>query len=107
MTSSILLPLVCLSHPLHYSFIQARHISLHFNALPSLPAGIAGATSLVWLSLNANKLKGLPDELCALTGLQRLSLHINQVCVYMCVYVLSMIIVRALCVNTVCVCACA
>jgi Leucine-rich repeat (LRR) protein len=61
--------------------LQVRHLSLHFNALTSLPAGLAGATSLVWLSLNANRLTQLPGELCTLPDLQRLSLHINQVCV--------------------------
>lgn len=61
--------------------VQVRHLSLHFNALSTLPAGLAGATSLVWLSLNANRLTQLPDELCGLTNLQRLSLHINKVCV--------------------------
>jgi Leucine-rich repeat (LRR) protein len=58
---------------------QVRHLSLHFNALSSLPAGLGGATSLVWLSLNANRLTQLPDEICGLTDLQRLSLHINKV----------------------------
>jgi hypothetical protein len=59
--------------------LQVKHLSLHFNALSSLPAGIGGAGSLVWLSLNANRLTELPAEICKLTGLQRLSLHINQV----------------------------
>lgn len=57
-----------------------RHLSLHFNALTSLPRGIGGCTSLVWLSLNANHLTALPDEVCGLSSLQRLSLHINKVC---------------------------
>lgn len=59
--------------------MQVKHLSLHFNALSSLPAGLGGAGSLVWLSLNANRLTELPAEICKLTGLQRLSLHINQV----------------------------
>jgi Leucine-rich repeat (LRR) protein len=58
---------------------QVRHLSLHFNALTSLPAGLGGACGLVWLSLNANRLTQLPQELCHLTNLQRLSLHINKV----------------------------
>lgn len=56
-----------------------RHLSLHFNALSSLPAGLGGAVGLVWLSLNANRLTDLPQELCGLSDLQRLSLHINKV----------------------------
>jgi Leucine-rich repeat (LRR) protein len=56
-----------------------KHLSLHFNALPSLPAGIAGCQELVWLSLNANRLTALPEEICSMTALVRLSLHINQV----------------------------
>lgn len=59
--------------------LQVKHASLHFNALTSLPPGIAGCSSLVWLSLNANKLTELPDEICGMTSLVRLSLHINQV----------------------------
>lgn len=62
--------------------LQVRHLSLHFNALTSLPVGLAGASSLVWLSLNANRLTRLPPELCNLPDLQRLSLHINQVRVH-------------------------
>jgi Leucine-rich repeat (LRR) protein len=58
---------------------QVKHLSLHFNALTSLPAGIAGCEGLVWLSLNANRLTGLPEEICSMTALVRLSLHINQV----------------------------
>jgi Leucine-rich repeat (LRR) protein len=58
-----------------------KHLSLHFNALSSLPAGIAGCEGLVWLSLNANRLTGLPEEICSMTALVRLSLHINQVCI--------------------------
>lgn len=60
-------------------YLQVKHLSLHFNALTSLPVGLGGAVGLVWLSLNANRLTALPDELCRLTNLQRISLHINQV----------------------------
>lgn len=34
--------------PLPHTHPQVRHLSLHFNALTSLPPGIGGCTSLVW-----------------------------------------------------------
>jgi Leucine-rich repeat (LRR) protein len=65
--------------PLLLLLLQVKHLSLHFNALTSLPSGIAGCEGLVWLSLNANRITGLPEEICSMTALARLSLHINQV----------------------------
>ena len=46
--------------------MKVRHLSLHFNALEILPAGIGGCKELVWLSLNANRLQQLPEESSAL-----------------------------------------